>query len=362
MDGFRLNIEALSATSYRRQTQPTEKRRGPRLEPSTLPQPQTQTYHFANRYSIVKEISRTQMSVVRLAFDWVKRTGAIIKYGICHLGAEPILREAFFLSQNIDPSFPQLYDIGVHQDEGYVYISMEQIHGQDLNALIYGGEPQPLYRSIERAMMVAGALNNLHSAGYVHLDLKPENVMEEDSGRIRLIDFGLADNIGTSYQCVIGTPLYVSPEMARLQPVDQRADMYALGLMLYESITRNNPMDAPDINQIFINQMSKPMPRLERQTIADRIRPEYRQSLATLIDQVTNILSNVIAIMTEKDPADRFENMEEVEGWLRHAATLARQLAPYENLGTNGPEIEVEIDLTDCYLPADQVQDQLQVA
>lgn len=355
MDGFRLSIEALRATPYVRSTPPPQPRRpGPRLEQATLPQTQPQSWHFLNRYSVVKEISRTIMSVVQIAHDWVRNQGTILKFGVCHLGDTPTLQEAFFLQQNIHPAFPQLYEIGRHDEKGYVYISMEQIRGVTLYALNQGQTRQPLHRCIERAMMLAGALNALHQAGYVHLDLKPENALEEASGRVRLIDFGVANNSGTIFPSPAGTPCYIAPEMVLQQPVDRRTDIYSLGIMLFESITRTNPMEAANVVDTLVNQVHKPLPQLTRETIAARYQPEHRQTIATQVEQITTLLRTIIATMVAKDPAERFDNMEEVEWWLRHAANLARQISQYEVLA-DGPEVIIEIEPDDLLLPGEEV-------
>jgi serine/threonine protein kinase len=122
----------------------------------------------------------------------------------------------------------------------------------------------------------------------------------------------------------------LSPEQARYRPLDQRADIYSLGLMMYEMLARKNPMYDPSVAQTINNQAIKPLPRLEREAIAERIRPEHRETMAEQIDQAHRLLREIISLLTAKEREDRAGDTAEVVELLQQAQRLVGQLTPYE--------------------------------
>ncbi len=176
--------------------------------------------------------------------------------------SERFLREARIISQLIHPNIVTVYDVGIH--EGNHYLSMEYIRGRDL---------QQAYRSLSKQQIistirdVARALEYAHQKGYVHRDVKPENIMLHDDGRVVLMDFGIARGSDATLNMTktgraIGTPYYMSPEQTKGQPVDHRSDLYSLGVVLYQMLAGYVPYDADSAIAVGIKHVSDPIPQL----------------------------------------------------------------------------------------------------
>jgi len=176
--------------------------------------------------------------------------------------SERFLREARIISQLVHPNIVTVYDVGIH--EGNHYLSMEYIRGRDL---------QQAYRSLSKQQIisairdVAKALEYAHQKGYVHRDVKPENIMLHDDGRVVLMDFGIARGSDTTLNMTktgraIGTPYYMSPEQTKGQPVDHRSDLYSLGVVLYQMLAGYVPYDADSAIAVGIKHVSEPIPQL----------------------------------------------------------------------------------------------------
>jgi eukaryotic-like serine/threonine-protein kinase len=149
------------------------------------------------------------------------------------------------------PNIVQITDFG-RLDDGLPYFVMELLRGQTLGHVIKAGGPIPAGAAVRILEQIASALGAAHAAGIVHRDLKPENVFlvggmtgGRASGDVRVVDFGAAKIVGSSrvtrQGIVFGTPHYMSPEQASGQPVDHRADIYALGVIMYEMFTGRVP-------------------------------------------------------------------------------------------------------------------------
>ncbi len=139
------------------------------------------------------------------------------------------------------PNITQIYDVLFDEDEGRFYLVMEYVDGQDLAEIIQGGALLPLDWILNVAMGMLQALSYAHSQGVVHRDVKPDNVMIADE--VKLTNFGLADlrsilKRGTRF--LAGTPAYMAPEQIEGRAVDGRADLYALGVILFELIRNGN--------------------------------------------------------------------------------------------------------------------------
>jgi predicted ATPase len=148
------------------------------------------------------------------------------------------LNEARMLARLNHPNITQIYDVFFDQDNNNFYLVMEYVDGKDLSKLIGGGNPLPLDLVLDVAKGLLQALSYVHGRGMVHRDVKPANVMIADE--VKLTDFGLASlksilQGGTNF--FAGTPAYMAPEQIDGQPLDGRADLYALGIMLFEMIS-----------------------------------------------------------------------------------------------------------------------------
>jgi len=147
--------------------------------------------------------------------------------------SQRFLREARIIRQLVHPNIVTVYDVGVH--EGLHYLSMEYIRGQDLQEACGSLSKRQVIAIIRD---VAKALDYAHQKGYVHRDVKPENIMLAEDGRVVLMDFGIARGSDTTLGMTktgraIGTPYYMSPEQGHGNPVDERSDIYSLGVIFY---------------------------------------------------------------------------------------------------------------------------------
>ena len=176
--------------------------------------------------------------------------------------SQRFLREARIISQLAHPNIVTVYDVGIH--EGYHYLSMEYICGEDLQQ---AGSSLSKRQVINIIRDVAKALEYAHQNGYIHRDVKPENIMLHEDGRVLLMDFGIArgsdSTLGmTKTGRAIGTPYYMSPEQTKGQPVDHRSDIYSLGVVLYQMLTGYVPYDADSAIAVGIKHVSEPIPQL----------------------------------------------------------------------------------------------------
>src|SRR5262249_35745012 len=121
--------------------------------------------------------------------------------------------------------------------EGVSFISMEFVEGESLRRVLNRFNALGTRTGIKIAKQICEGLREAHSQGIVHRDLKPENLMIDGSGNVKLMDFGLAHFVADVTTDSVGTPSYMSPEQAQGGPVDQRCDIYALGLVMFEMFT-----------------------------------------------------------------------------------------------------------------------------
>jgi len=202
------------------------------------------------RYRILEKLGQGGMGVVYKAEDLSLKRNVALKF--IRPGREKASEvvERFKLEAQAaaalnHPNIVAVYDIGEH--EGQFYISMEFVAGHDLGWLV-GRGPLPVDRAMDIASQVGEALGRAHKRGIVHRDIKPENVILDEDGRAKVLDFGLAKVLGaasaTASGQTLGTLAYMSPEQARGERVDHRADIWALGVLLYEMITGQRPFAA----------------------------------------------------------------------------------------------------------------------
>ncbi len=206
---------------------------------------------LSGRYRVEAEIGRGGMARVYRATDTVLgRTVAIkvldTEQASDHSFVDRFRREARAAARLNHPGVVAVFDTG--SDDGVHYIIMEYVHGRTLGQVVAEEGPLPPDRAAAIATSVAEALSFAHAEGLVHRDVKPANVMLTDSGRVKVMDFGIARVVSahtlTQTAKVFGTAAYLSPEQAQGQRVDGRSDVYALGVVLYEMLTGRAPFAA----------------------------------------------------------------------------------------------------------------------
>jgi len=194
------------------------------------------------------------------------------------------------------PNIVRIHDLGVSDD--HVHIAMEYLPGGDLRRQIENGVLER--DAVEYTRQISSAIADLHSVGILHRDLKPGNIMLRDDGSIALIDFGLAKRTACEQDItgrgeIIGTPYYMSPEQGRGHAVDERSDVYSLGIMFYEMLTGERPYGGANAMGIIFKHREAPVPVLSQK-----------------LGQYQPVINKLLA----KKPEDRMQSAAEVLEWL----------------------------------------------
>ena len=174
----------------------------------------------------------------------------------------------------------RIFDLG--QAEGVKFITMEFVEGRDLHSLLKSGKAFTLTEKVRIIQQVCRALEAAHAEGVVHRDLKPHNIMVEESGRVVVMDFGIARSMEgtggqTSTGALLGTPAYMSPEQAKGEKVDTRSDLFSLGIIFYELLTGVAPYESETMVGLLLKRIQeRPVPPVERD-------PEIPQGLSDVV-------------------------------------------------------------------------------
>src|ERR687884_1177875 len=217
---------------------------------------------FHGRYRILRKLGTGGMANVYLAEDQeLGRRVAIKILNERHAADEQFVerfrREAKNAAGLSHQNIVQIYDRG--EAEGTYYISMEYLDGRSLKELILARGPAPVRVAIDYARQILSALRVAHGKGLVHRDIKPHNVLVDSEGRVKVTDFGIAragPSQMTEEGSIIGTAQYLSPEQARGAPVDQRSDLYSVGVVLYEMLTGAVPFTGDTPLEIAMKHLS----------------------------------------------------------------------------------------------------------
>jgi TolB-like protein/Tfp pilus assembly protein PilF len=256
---------------------------------------------FAGKYRIQGEIGRGGMGVVFKAQDARLARPVALKVLSTELSASPQARERFIregrAAAGLDhPNICTVYDAG--EAEGQAYLSMALIEGQNLKQRIASGR-LPVGETLELARQIAAGLAAAHEKGVVHRDIKPANIMLTPRGQAKIMDFGVArlqwaDDL-TRESAVIGTAAYMAPEQALGAQCDHRADIWALGCVLYEMLVGEPPFaTGPDL------------PPLPGGTVGAR--PSIRGVRPDVPDRVVAIIDGCLRF----DPRDRYPGAAEL--------------------------------------------------
>ncbi len=178
--------------------------------------------------------------------------------------AERFRREAKVIASLEHPNIIPIYAFDIEQEEGIPWMAMRLIAGGALSALLKE-RPLPVERAVHILRGVADALDYAHAKGIVHRDVKPQNILLDESQRVYLADFGIAkilESSGglTATGAITGTPHYMAPEQATATKVDHRADVYALGIVAYEMFTGRVPFSADTPVAILMKHIQEPIP------------------------------------------------------------------------------------------------------
>jgi serine/threonine-protein kinase len=262
-----------------------------------------------DQYRIENLVARSGMASIFRATDM--RTGRQVAIKIPHpeMEGDPVLFDRFKREADIGQKLdhPGVMKVLAESDGRQIYMVMEWVEGRLLRKVLgESGKIRP-ERAIKIAVAVADTLDYIHRNGVVHRDLKPENIMVDGEDRIKLIDFGIAGQVGAKrltfakLSQVVGTPDYISPEQVKGKRGDGRSDIYALGVMLYEMLTGKTPF--PGANPFAIMNerlLNHPIPPREANP---EISPE---------------LQEVIYRALEREPENRYSTANEFAWDLDH--------------------------------------------
>ena len=244
-------------------------------------------------YIILRQLGRGGMATVYLATQESVQRDVALKVMSPTLLVDPDFGERFLREARIAAKLHHRHVVAVHdvgRSGDYHYIAMEYIGGGPL--LDKDGKPRPVPFALRAIREIALALHYAHAKGFVHRDVKPDNVLMREDGSAALTDFGIARASDSATHMtrtgtVIGTPHYMSPEQARGRQLDGRSDLYSLGIVLYELLVGRVPFHADDSLAVGIMHITQPIPTL----------PEQLAALQPLLDR-----------MLAKQPDDRFQN------------------------------------------------------
>jgi len=235
--------------------------------------------------ALLRELSRRKDLVARLRQEW--RALARLEH----------------------PCIVNVTDAGT-SDNGVPFYVMERLEGETLSERLRRQQRLPAPEALLVAAGVLDGLSAAHEIGIVHRDVKPPNIIVLAGGGVKLLDFGIAKIASSSAEVItargvaIGTPRYMSPEQARGERVDGRADLYAAGLIVFEMLAGRGPFDdVADANQLLLAHLSRPAPRL-----------------ATLVPDLPPELDQIVASLLEKDPRARPPAARRVAEALRQLA------------------------------------------
>ena len=283
------------------------------------------------KYRILRVLGRGGMGVVYEAEDTALKRLVAIKFlptpsattaGEAGSAVERFVQEARSAAKLSHPNIIAIHDIG--QEAGAWYMVMERLSAQSVGALLRDRGPLPWVDATRILAECCSALQAAHAAGLIHRDIKPENILLDDSGRAKLVDFGLVKDLNSEGQhltqsgALVGTPLYMSPEQGSGKPLDGRSDLYSLGATYFALLTGKPPFSGPTPHLLFQHYM-EPL-------------PDPRLTVPSLPEACLRILSRA----TQKDPDARYASAAQMQadaesalaGLPRSGAVIAADAKP----------------------------------
>jgi eukaryotic-like serine/threonine-protein kinase len=257
---------------------------------------------LSGRYRLESKLGSGGMSTVYLATDEVLDRPVAIKLLHREISEEAdqlerFRREARAAARLSHPNLVGVIDAG--EDDGRPYIVFEYIEGRTLKRRLQEEGRLPVDEAVAYAIEIGRGLTAAHARKLVHRDVKPQNVLIDPDGRAKVTDFGIARSLEqqgmTATGRVLGTTDYVSPEQAMGEDVDERSDVYSLGVVLYEMLTGDVPFRAETQVGVAMKHVNEPMPDVQAK------RPEVSAAVASVVDRAT-----------PKDPRDRYGTVAEM--------------------------------------------------
>jgi tetratricopeptide (TPR) repeat protein/tRNA A-37 threonylcarbamoyl transferase component Bud32 len=299
---------------------------------------------FANRYEIIEELGKGGMGKVYRVEDTELKQEVALKLIRPEIATDKNTIERFRNELKIARDIRHknvcgMFDLG--EAKGAYFITMEYIRGEDLKNLIRKMGQLSAGQATTIAKQVCDGLDEAHRLGVVHRDLKPQNIMIDTRGSARIMDFGIARSLEgkgiTGAGVMIGTPEYMSPEQVEGKEVDPRADIYSLGVILYEMVTGRVPFEGDTPFTVGVKQKS-----------------EIPQSPKEINAQIPDDLSEVILKCLEKEKDKRYQSVGELGSELENiqkGIPTTEGIVP-ERKPFTSKEITVQFSLKKAFVPA----------
>ncbi len=257
---------------------------------------------FAGRYQIIEELGKGGMGKVYKVLDKEIDEKVALKLVNPEIASDEKTIERFrnelkFARKITHKNVCRMHDLS--KEKGTYYITMEFVPGEDLKSTLKRVGHLSIGKTVFIASQVCEGLAEAHHLGVVHRDLKPQNIMLDKEGNARIMDFGIARSLKgkgvTTEGMIIGTPSYMSPEQVEAAKVDQRSDIYSLGVILYEMMTGVVPFDGETPLSIALKHKTE-KPRHPRE----------------LNEQIPDELNRVVLKCMEKNREDRYQGVKEL--------------------------------------------------
>ena len=256
-----------------------------------------------DRYEIIRSIGEGGMANVYLAEDTILNRKVAVKILRGDLASDEkfvrrFQREAISASSLSHPNIVEMYDVG--EDDGKYFIVMEYVEGKSLKSLIKKRGGLTLPEAIDIMLQLTDGIACAHNSYIIHRDIKPQNIIILDDGRVKITDFGIAQALNrhelTETNSVMGSVHYLPPEQANGTGTTIKSDIYSLGIVMFELLTGKVPFKGENAVEIAIKQMKDPMPSVR----------EYKESIPQSIE-------NVILKATAKNPKNRYDSVLEMQ-------------------------------------------------
>jgi len=263
--------------------------------------------NIPSRYEVLSQVGMGGTGMVYKVRDLETQEIVALKILKPGIAADPAMQENLRREVRLARMVTHKRVCRIHEfsrSNGAAYISMEFVDGETLLSTLRRLGRLPLDQALQIARQICAGLHEAHLHGIVHRDLKPANIMVEPSGDVKIMDFGIArlsQGTGQMTGTIAGTPAYMAPEQVELKPVGAPADIYALGLVLYEMAT-GIPAFAGDTPIAVALKQVRELPQPPRE----------------IVPELPAHIESIILKCLRKEPAERFQSVDELEAALEH--------------------------------------------